>query len=414
MNNFNIDNEYFKKNIVLRKINGIIFKYSLIIITMFSILLLFILLYTIVDKTMGYVVVTYKNSPSDIEKVMGKNINNLSKKDLAFLIDKNINPRLKRFLTKDKELFFYEKSKLLDIFKEEIIAEEVEKIYNLSSSLLKRNEIFSSIQEGEFVYFRFWINKDFLLKAQSSNPLKAGIKGAIIGTIWIVFLTLIISIPLGVGTAIFIEEFIEKENFIFNIIKINIYNLSGIPSIIYGLFGLFIFVRTLSYFTSGAFMGIAELNASGRTILSAGITMSILILPIIIINTQEAIKSVPNSLKNASYGLGATKIQTIFYHILPYSIDRILTGLILGFSRAIGETAPLVVIGASTFLTTNPKNIFDKFTVLPIQIYQWTARPQEEYKFLAASAIVILLLLLFLLNAFAITLRNDIRKKKII
>ncbi|MEA1910923.1 MAG: ABC transporter permease subunit, partial [Spirochaetota bacterium] len=153
-------------------------------------------------------------------------------------------------------------------------------------------------------------------------------------------------------------------------------------------------------------------TANGRTILSAGLTLGILILPIIIINAQEAIRGVPKTLKFSSYGLGATKWQTIWHHILPYSMDRILTGSILAVSRALGETAPLIVVGASTFVAQKPDSIFSKFTALPIQIYQWTARPQPEFRKVAAAAIVVLLVLLLALNAGAVLLRNNYNKKK--
>ena len=179
------------------------------------------------------------------------------------------------------------------------------------------------------------------------------------------------------------------------------------PSIIYGMLGLAIFVRAMEPLTSGTLLGTADpTTANGRTILSAGLTLALLILPVIIINAQEAIRAVPRSLRQASYGVGATKWQTIWYHVLPNALPGILTGTILAISRAIGETAPLVVIGASTFITLDPTGPFSKFTTLPIQIYQWTARPQDQFRNLAAAAIVVLLVLLLTLNATAVLLRN--------
>jgi phosphate transport system permease protein len=191
-------------------------------------------------------------------------------------------------------------------------------------------------------------------------------------------------------------------------IQTNINNLAGVPSIIYGILGLAIFVRVLEPLTSGSAFGAIQdtTTANGRTILSAGLTLGLLILPLIIINAQEAIRAVPSSLRQASYGLGATKWQTIWYHVLPNALPGILTGTILAMSRAIGETAPLVVVGASTFITVDPSGPFSKFTTLPIQIYQWTSRPQDQFRNIAAAAIVVLLLLLLTLNATAVLLRN--------
>ncbi|HUM36495.1 MAG TPA: ABC transporter permease subunit, partial [Anaerolineae bacterium] len=192
----------------------------------------------------------------------------------------------------------------------------------------------------------------------------------------------------------------------------NINNLAGVPSIIYGMLGLAIFVRGLEPFTSGTLLGVADpTTANGRTVLSAGLTLALLILPLIIINAQEAIKAVPASLREASYGLGATRWQTIWYHVLPNALPGILTGTILAISRAIGETAPLVVVGASAFVALDPSGPFSKFTTLPIQIYQWTTRPQDQYRNLAAAASLMLLVLLLSLNAAAILLRNRYSKK---
>jgi len=173
--------------------------------------------------------------------------------------------------------------------------------------------------------------------------------------------------------------------------------------------GLAIFVRVLEPFTSGHLFGVTDSN--GRTILSAGLTMGVLVLPLIIINAQEAIKAVPDSLRQAAYGVGATKWQTVWHHVLPNAIAGILTGSILALSRALGETAPLIIVGASTFISIDPNSPFSKFTALPIQIYQWTTRAQSEFHAIAAGAIIVLLVLLLTLNATAILLRNRFQRK---
>ena len=214
------------------------------------------------------------------------------------------------------------------------------------------------------------------------------------------------------GAAIYLEEY-ARDNWLNRIIRTNINNLAGVPSIIYGMLGLAIFVRALQVFTSGTFFGAIEdpTTANGRTIVSAGMTLGLLIMPLIIIKAQEAIRAVPNSLRQASFGLGGTKWQTVWSHVIPNAMPGILTGTILAISRAIGETAPLVVVGASTFITKDPEGPFSKFTTLPIQIYQWTARPQAEFRNIAAAAIVVLLILLLTLNATAVLLRNRYRKE---
>jgi phosphate transport system permease protein len=174
---------------------------------------------------------------------------------------------------------------------------------------------------------------------------------------------------------------------------------------------LAIFVRALAPFTSGQLLGLGDGSvANGRTILSAGLTLALLVLPLIIINTQEAIKAVPDSLRHASYAVGATQWQTIWHHVLPSAIPGILTGTILAISRAIGETAPLVVVGAATYITSDPSGLFSRFTTLPIQIYQWSSRPQAEFQHLASAAILVLLIMLLSLNSIAIILRNHYRK----
>jgi phosphate transport system permease protein len=178
---------------------------------------------------------------------------------------------------------------------------------------------------------------------------------------------------------------------------------------VYGILGLAIFVRALGFLTSGAAFGLE--GGNGRTILSAGLTLGLLILPTLIINAREAIRAVPGSLRMASYGLGATHWQTIWHHVLPAALPGILTGTILALSRALGETAPLIVVGASTLITKDPTSFFSRFTALPIQIYNWTTRPQDEFRNLAAAAILVLLILLLSINAVAIIFRNRFSRR---
>ncbi|MCA9971250.1 MAG: phosphate ABC transporter permease PstA [Anaerolineales bacterium] len=300
---------------------------------------------------------------------------------------------------------------------ERVVVPEVVQSWSLVDSLFRRTELLAE-SAREFpnaeVEFRSWLTPSFLVRPQSGEPELAGVRTAIFGSLWVIAITILFSFPIGVGAAIYLEEY-ASENRINRLIQTNINNLAGVPSIIYGMLGLAIFVRALEFITSGAAVGVVDdaTTANGRTILSAGLTLGLLILPIIIINAQEAIRAVPSSLRQASFGLGATKWQTIWHHVLPNALPGILTGTILAMSRAIGETAPLVVVGASTFITVDPSSPFSKFTVLPIQIYQWTSRPQAEFRNIAAAAILVLLALLLTLNATAVLLRNRYSKKMV-
>ncbi len=255
--------------------------------------------------------------------------------------------------------------------------------------------------------FRSWLSWHFVTNPQSSYPATAGVRTAILGTIWIMSLTMLIAVPLGIAAAIYLEEYASGRSRLEQLIVTNIRNLAGVPSVIYGLLGLAVFVRALEYFTSGAFIGLTDSN--GRTIISASCTLALLILPVIIIASQEAIRAVPQSLRDASYGLGATKWQTTRRVVLPAALPGIMTGIILSLSRAIGESAPLIVVGAASVIWVDPTGIFSKFTVLPIQIFQWTMRPQNEFRHLAAAAIIVLLSMLVVMNSVAIYLRQRLR-----
>ena len=249
-------------------------------------------------------------------------------------------------------------------------------------------------------------SSSFISSPQSADAIDAGVRTAILGSLWTIAIAILFAFPVGVGAAIYLEEY-ASDNLVNRVIQTNINNLAGVPSIIYGILGLAIFVRALEPVSSGSLFGLTDpTTANGRTIISASMTLGLLILPMIIINSQEAVKAVPGSLRRASLGLGATQWQTIWHHVLPSALPGILTGTILSISRAIGETAPLVVVGASTFITMDPTNPFSKFTTLPIQIYQWTSRPQDIFRNIAAAAIIVLLILLLTMNATAVVLRN--------
>lgn len=251
--------------------------------------------------------------------------------------------------------------------------------------------------------WRAWFSWKFITSPQSSTPELAGIRTAILGSLWLVIITVSFAVPVGVGAAIYLEEF-ARPNRINDFIQTNINNLAGVPSIIYGMLGLAVFVRILEPLTSGSLFG--DYAPDGRTVMAAGLTLGALTLPVVIISSQEAIRAVPNSLRQAGMGLGGTKWQTVRSHVLPNALPGMLTGTILAVARAIGETAPLILVGAAGFITISPSGPFSQFTALPIQIFQWTALPQEEWRHLAAAASLALLILLLILNAGAVLLRN--------
>ncbi len=261
------------------------------------------------------------------------------------------------------------------------------------------------------IEWRAWFNWIFLTSPSSATPEIAGIRTAILGSAWLVAITILFAVPVGVGAAIYLVEYARPSR-LNDFIQTNIYNLAGVPSIIYGMLGLAILVRVLEPFTSGAvFTPGTPPSDNGRTVLSAGITLGLLTLPVVIISAQEALKAVPSSLRQASMGLGATKWQTVRSQVLPVALPGILTGTILAVARAIGETAPLILVGAASFITVDPSGPFSKFTAVPIQIFQWTSFPQEEFRKIAAAASLALLLLLLILNAGAVILRNRYARK---
>ena len=240
-----------------------------------------------------------------------------------------------------------------------------------------------------------WFDLQFLTSFASRKPEQAGIYAALIGSIWLMIVVIPISLILGIGTTLYLEEYASKNKFT-TFIQMNISNLAGVPSIVFGLLGLTIFARQL---------------ALGRSVLAAALTMSLLVLPVIVVASQEAIRAVSNQLREASYGMGATKWQTILRVVLPAAIPGILTGSILAFSRAIGETAPLVVVGIPTFVAFLPKGVLDTFTVLPLQIYNWAGRPQADFQHVAAAGIMVLLIVLLVMNLIAVLIRNKYSKR---
>ncbi|MBI4497746.1 MAG: phosphate ABC transporter permease PstA [Chloroflexi bacterium] len=236
---------------------------------------------------------------------------------------------------------------------------------------------------------------DFLANFPSRFPERAGIKAALVGSLWLISLTALFALPTGIAAAVWLEEY-PRKNWLSRIIELNIANLAGVPSIIYGLLGLGLFVRAMQL---------------ERSVLAGALTMALLVLPVIILNAREALRAVPPSQREAAYALGATRSQVVWGIVLPAALPGVLTGIILALSRALGETAPLIAIGALTFIAFVPESPLDAFTVLPIQIFNWVSRPQSGFHALAASGIIVLLVVLLSMNALAIYLRDRARRR---
>lgn len=236
-----------------------------------------------------------------------------------------------------------------------------------------------------------WVNIDFITNYASRFPEQSGILSPLMGTLWVVGLTALMVIPIGLGTAIYLEEFAE-DNFITKMINLNISNLAGVPSVIYGLLGLAIFVQLI-------------LDGQ-RAIIAGSLTMTLLVLPIVIIASQEAIRAVPSGYRDAAFSMGATRWQVVKSIVIPQAIPSVMSGIILALSRAVGESAPILVISALIFLTYIPTNPMDRFTVLPLQIFTWASQPQHEFRSIASAGIIVLLLVLLSMNSIAIYIRS--------
>lgn len=424
-----------------------------------AILALGTLLYTVVNDSFGLVAVVNERNPEEVLIDLGydpvtTSLSDLTLEEMVALIGGSVSNGVGRRLEREQRflsdtLVFETPAKwaeicssseppsgcigsarsaenLLSLVTERVIVADVVVSNKLLPSLLDPNgfelevgRLFEDAPQrfGDYtidevrIEWRAWLNPSFITSPLSATPEVAGVRTAILGTLWIVAITLLFAVPVGVGAAIYLEEFARPGKFN-GFIQTNINNLAGVPSIIYGMLGLAVLVRIFEPFTSGAIFSSGPApSENGRTLLSAGITLGLLILPVIIISAQEALKSVPSSLRDAGLALGATKWQTVRSHVLPVALPGILTGVILAVARAIGETAPLIVVGASGFITTDPTGPFSRYTAMPIQIFQWTSFPQEEFRNIAAAAILVLLTMLLTLNAGAVILRNRFSRR---
>lgn len=414
----------FRPREVTRKRWGTVWNVIFLFATLLGVLSLATLLYSIIDESFGLVVLEYTTPPEELPLIEGKTLEEHTPAELAQVVRQSLDAYIGTLTPgiisnyetiQGLPMEKWSREDLMQVIATDLLEIEVKTTYGLTDSLINRASIEAERAEDYpdgVLEFRSWLTGSFLSGDQSSLVLEAGIRSAIMGTLWTILIAIVFAFPIGVGAAIYLQEY-AGDTRLNRFIQTNIYNLAGVPSIIYGMLGLALFVRALEPLTSGEiFGGVDPVTANGRTILSAGLTLGILILPVIIINAQESFKAIPNSLRYSAYGVGATRWQMIWHHLLPASFDRVLTGTVFAVGRAIGETAPLVVIGASTFLTLDPSGPFSKFTVLPMQIYSWTARPEAGFKNAAGAAILVLLVLLIALNLSAILYRNHLRKSK--
>jgi len=411
----------------------------------FAIFVLFLLLFSIINQTIGYVSVTQaikaeQLSTQPLETLTSEELANIlleqTPRLLLVMVRDNLNKvatdqftstPLKdgirgtvpadladltpRDLTGDAGTAAYARllaanlspAQLVSLIEVNVLKTEIEKSWSLVESLTQRAEIEAQVAASdadETLIFYSWLNTKLLTQINSQRVEEAGIGPALAGSAYLLALTIVISLPLGIGAAIYLEEY-AQESFLNRLLETNIRNLAGVPSIIYGMLGLTVFVNAFSSITQG------------RSLLSGALTLSLLILPIIITNSREALRAVPSPIREASYGLGATKWQTVSRQVLPAALPGILTGLILGVSRAIGETAPLIVIGATNSISTYPDSPFSRFAVLPFTIYNWSSQPDAAFKNASSAAIVVLLIVLLSINSFAIILRNRAVSKRV-
>lgn len=256
-----------------------------------------------------------------------------------------------------------------------------------------------------------WLNWDFLQNFPSRKPEHAGFKAAFWGSIWVIGLTTVITVPVGVAGAVYLEEYSSNNRF-HKMVELLIANLAGVPSILYGMLGLIVFVRMFQETpVEHTFLGITV--PFGRSVLAGALTLSLLVLPVLTITSREALRAVPNSLRQAAFGLGSTRWQCIRYHVLPTAAPGIMTGVVLAISRALGETAPLIMMGALTYVAFTPESVYDSFTAMPIQIFNWASRPQDDFRSVAAAGIIVLLAVLLSMNAIVVLLRNRAEKKRL-
>jgi phosphate transport system permease protein len=364
---------------------GVVFKWLCWAATWFGVLMLAVLLFDVGVDSSGWINSRIDNDP---RMFMINYVNDPEFKSAAESLDPGLFKKVESKIKSKRRTALSDGREQTAEDERQILEDSIHSEYSRDPGYLAQFGIVPDNRQRLIVFG--WMIKDVLTQFPSRFPTKAGYKSALAGTFWLFGLTALLSVPIGVAAAVYLEEYAAK-NRLNRFIEVNIANLAGVPSIVYGILGLAFFVRWLSL---------------GRSVLAGAATMALVVLPVIIIASREALRAVPDSIRQGGFALGATRWQVIRHHVLPAALPGIVTGVILAMSRAIGETAPMIMIGALTFIAYMPATPMDEFTVLPIQIFNWVSMPQKEFHMLAACGILILLVVLLAMNSLAIYIRN--------
>lgn len=368
-------------------------------------------LISVLNSAFGFIALENAVEPEELVGT-GRTLEDLSATELVVILEDRLSSGLLRRLDSEVPIAERSAADLRDLVEERVIDPTVVDSWSLFESIFERElvEAFAEANPQMEIRFHSWISRQFLFSQQSTDPLDAGILSAIIGTLMVVGIALLLAVPIGISTGIYFSEYARKSR-LNAFLQLNVQNLAAVPSVIYGLLGLAIFVRFGAPLTTGAMFGSAGAS-DGRTVLAAGLTLGVLVLPVVVINAESVFSSIPDEFRSACQAVGASRSQIVFFRLLPFVLDRILTIAILAVSRVIGETTPLIIVGAATVMAVNPSGLFSRFTALPSQIYYWSFNPQEEFQRLAAAAILILLVLSLGLNILLVVLRRRIQIRK--
>jgi phosphate transport system permease protein len=368
-----------------------------------ALLVLLILTFDVISDTWSWQVVTPAGSGKTFAFSEGLNTNALIRKELgargqsaeeitAFFADPE---ELRKFRLRNRVQLMWQTDQGPMRWTVVGLRDELDENYTLLQGWRNHNRIKGELQEGQRLYLNPWLDASFFQYNASRSPMMSGLRGAILGSLWVIFFVTLFVIPVGTGAAIYLEEYAAKNRFS-RFLEVNIRNLAGVPSIVYGVLGLYLFVRFFNL---------------GPTILAAALTLGLLVLPIVVIAAREAIRAVPDSLRQASYGLGASKWQTVSKVVLPSAAPGIATGVLLAIARAIGETAPLLLVGAAAFVPFDPTGPLSEYTVVPVQIYSWISENDPEFKNVAAAAILVLLMFMLAFNLLILQVRRRFAKR---
>lgn len=359
----------------------------------------------IVNDAAGYILVSYQRTPPE-------NRASLDREARIALLQAEASAGVLRRIESEEPLQTRSAAELDRLLEQFVFQPEVVRTWTLFESVTRHDAILAAAEEvpsGE-LRFHSWITPSFLVEPLDRRPLVTGIRTALLGSIWIVALSMVIAFPVGVATALFITEYAQDGRFA-RFVRANVETMASVPSIIYGILGLALFVRTMGSVTSGAAIGLGDGSTAGRTILSAGLTLAVLVLPAIIINARDILEGVPTGYREACFAVGARRSTIVVRRILPSVSGQLVTVLFLAISRVIGETAPLLVVGAAAFITVDPSGIFSRFTSLPTQIFFWSARPQGASGNLAAAAMIVLMVLSIGLNVVFVFIKRTFESR---